>query len=188
MLFFWYSKSSSLLFFRTKRCFVRQIIVWLFCVCWCYVLEWIWCFWCYSECAPTPGKLKSLPDHVFRQTFQLARCGCTLRVTWETSLFVETVIKMQCTIKQCLDDGFVISRIIKVSLSVSYLDLYNSGYHKNLIQLLIYYVTHSIHSSLRAHRYWSSTLSEKCLFSKASSIFLRIWGPGKKRIIRATTN
>jgi hypothetical protein len=32
------------------------------CVCWCYVLRWIWCLWCYSECASTPGKLKSLPD------------------------------------------------------------------------------------------------------------------------------
>jgi hypothetical protein len=34
-----------------------------FCVCWCYVLRWIWCLWCYSECASTPGKLKSWPDH-----------------------------------------------------------------------------------------------------------------------------
>ena len=47
------------------------------------------------ECASTPGKLKSLPDPggfdsptVVRQTFQLARCGCTLRVTSQTSLSV----------------------------------------------------------------------------------------------------
>jgi hypothetical protein len=53
--------------------------------------------------------------NVVRQTFQLARCGCTLRVTSEKSLYVETVVKLQCTIKQFLDDGFVISRIIKVS-------------------------------------------------------------------------
>jgi hypothetical protein len=31
-------------------------IIWLFCVCWCYVLRWIWCLWCYSECASTPGQ------------------------------------------------------------------------------------------------------------------------------------
>jgi hypothetical protein len=34
-----------------------------FCVCWCYVLGWIRCLGWYSECASTPGKLKSLPDH-----------------------------------------------------------------------------------------------------------------------------
>jgi hypothetical protein len=39
-----------------------------FCVCWCYVIRWIWCLWCYSECASTPGNLKSLPDHGGNQT------------------------------------------------------------------------------------------------------------------------
>jgi hypothetical protein len=48
-----------------------------------YVLRWIWCLWCYSECASTPGKLKSLLGHGGNRTrdlwdtsFQLARCGC----------------------------------------------------------------------------------------------------------------
>ena len=55
---------------------------------------------------------------------------------------------IQCIIKQLLDSGFVISRIIKVSVRVispyqpqlsasadiSYLDLDYSGYHKNFIQ------------------------------------------------------
>ena len=43
----------------------------------------------------------------------------------------------QCIIKQLLDSVFVISGIIKVSVSVidnTYLDLDYSGYHKNLIQ------------------------------------------------------
>ena len=45
----------------------------------------------------------------------------------------------QCVIKQLLDSVFVISGIIKVSVSVSdntymYLDLDYSEYHKNLIQ------------------------------------------------------
>jgi hypothetical protein len=94
-----------------------------------YSTEWrsnveyeISCLWCYSESSSTPGKLKSLPDHLWdtshwlyqlsyevksvrvgdihynflsrqkivyttavRQPFQLARCGCTLRVTPQTS-------------------------------------------------------------------------------------------------------
>ena len=55
----------------------------------------------YSECASTPGKLNlaQLVEHwtsiskvagsiptVVRQTFQLARCGCTLRVTLLTTV------------------------------------------------------------------------------------------------------
>ena len=54
-------------------------------------------------------------------------------------------IRMACIIKQLLDSVFVISGIIKVSVSVislsfppsadnTYLDLDYSGYHKNLIQ------------------------------------------------------
>jgi hypothetical protein len=89
-----------------------------FCVCWCYVIRWIWCLWCYSECASTPGNLKSLPDHggnqtrdalptelrgliipkvagsiptVARQTFQFARCGCTRGVTSQTSYAPEYI-------------------------------------------------------------------------------------------------
>jgi hypothetical protein len=27
-------------------------------LCWCNVLRWIWCLWCYSECISTPGKLE----------------------------------------------------------------------------------------------------------------------------------
>jgi hypothetical protein len=26
-------------------------------LCWCCVLRWIWCLWCYSECISTPGEL-----------------------------------------------------------------------------------------------------------------------------------
>ena len=34
-----------------------------------------WCLWCYSECASTPGKLRSLPDHGGNRT----------RDFWDTS-------------------------------------------------------------------------------------------------------
>ena len=27
-------------------------------LCWCNVLRWIWCLWCYSECVYPPGKLE----------------------------------------------------------------------------------------------------------------------------------
>ena len=30
----------------------------IFFLCWCCVLRWIWCLWCYSECISTPGKLE----------------------------------------------------------------------------------------------------------------------------------
>jgi hypothetical protein len=70
-------------------------MVWLFCVCWSYVLRWIWCLWCYSECASTPGKLYRFPRRsiptVAKLTFQLARCGCTLRVTSQTSYSPEYI-------------------------------------------------------------------------------------------------
>ena len=52
-----------------------DICIVIFCVSWCYVLRWIWCLWCYSECASTPGKLKSLPDHGGNRTRDL----------WDTS-------------------------------------------------------------------------------------------------------
>jgi hypothetical protein len=29
-----------------------------FFLCWCCVLTWIWCLWCYSECISTPGELE----------------------------------------------------------------------------------------------------------------------------------
>ena len=43
---------------------IRQIID-HFCVlvAWCYVLRWMRCLLCYSECASTPGKLKSPAGH-----------------------------------------------------------------------------------------------------------------------------
>jgi hypothetical protein len=52
-----------------------------FCVCWCYVYsgEYEWCFWCYSECASTPVKLKSLLDHGGNRTCDL----------WDISLSTE---------------------------------------------------------------------------------------------------
>ena len=38
----------SLYFLRYTNVFLWS---WYFCVCVrCYVLRWIWCFWCYSEC------------------------------------------------------------------------------------------------------------------------------------------
>jgi hypothetical protein len=62
------------------------------CVCWCYVLRWIRCLWCYSSwvCIHTGQAEKfAWPEvawpNVAKQTFQLARCGCTLRVTSQTS-------------------------------------------------------------------------------------------------------
>jgi hypothetical protein len=30
----------------------------LFFLCWCNVLRWIWCLWCYSECISTQGRLE----------------------------------------------------------------------------------------------------------------------------------
>jgi hypothetical protein len=48
--------------------------------CTTYCMEWyetvqdimyVLCLWCYSECASTPGKLKSLPDHSGNRTRDL---------------------------------------------------------------------------------------------------------------------
>ena len=36
---------------------MQSIVIWFF-LCWCCVLRWIWCLWCYSECISTPGKLE----------------------------------------------------------------------------------------------------------------------------------
>ena len=55
-------------------------------------------------------------------------------------------LHLKCIMKQLLDSVFVICRIINVSVRVislafgfanSYLDIDNSAYHKNLIQLII---------------------------------------------------
>jgi hypothetical protein len=57
----------------------------------------------YSECASTPGKLKSIPKvagsipTVANLTFQLARCGCTLRVTAQTSYSPEYITPTHTT-------------------------------------------------------------------------------------------
>jgi hypothetical protein len=56
--------------------------IWHFCGCWCYVLRWIWSLWCYSECASTPGKLKSLPDHSGNETHDLWDTSPTL--SWQS--------------------------------------------------------------------------------------------------------
>jgi hypothetical protein len=50
--------------------------IWYLCVL-VYVLRWIWCLWCYSECASTPGKLKSLLGHGGNRTRDL----------WDTIVF-----------------------------------------------------------------------------------------------------
>jgi hypothetical protein len=44
---------------------------WFF-LCWCNVLRWIWCLWCYSECISTPGKLENMPGHGGNRTYDLA--------------------------------------------------------------------------------------------------------------------
>jgi hypothetical protein len=38
------------------RSIIRMSLL-LFFLCWCCVLRWIWCLWCYSECISTPGEL-----------------------------------------------------------------------------------------------------------------------------------
>ena len=35
-----------------------EYIIKQFFLCWCCVLRWIWCLWCYSECISTPGELE----------------------------------------------------------------------------------------------------------------------------------
>ena len=52
----------------------------MICLCWCYVLRWIWCWWCYSECISTQGKLeKYLSSRAYFSSLPL--CGYTVRVT-----------------------------------------------------------------------------------------------------------
>jgi hypothetical protein len=56
-----------------------KLYTYFLCVCWCNVLRWIWCLWCYSECISTPGKLEkcALPT-----TFGiLAQCSANW-ATW----------------------------------------------------------------------------------------------------------
>jgi hypothetical protein len=51
-----------------------------FFLCWCNVLRWIWCLWCYSECISTPGKLEKYAFPPWPGIFfKPARCGYTLR-------------------------------------------------------------------------------------------------------------
>jgi hypothetical protein len=57
-----------------------------FFLCWCCVLRWIWCLWCYSECIFPPN----MPGHggILDEldSLKLARWEYTLRVTPQTSI------------------------------------------------------------------------------------------------------
>jgi hypothetical protein len=47
--------------FRNRILFLRYqcyLIIIMNFLCWCNVLRWIWCLWCYSECISTPDKLE----------------------------------------------------------------------------------------------------------------------------------
>ena len=77
----------------------------------------------------------------FQEQCQVHGQQCQVRGQRSKNGFYNKKIRMACIIKQLLDSVFVISGIIKVSVSVisaladnTYLDLDYSGYHKNLIQ------------------------------------------------------
>jgi hypothetical protein len=55
-----YDAAGSTTRFQNKKiwCFHKHSIISWFFLCWCNVLRWIWCLWCYSECISTPGKLE----------------------------------------------------------------------------------------------------------------------------------
>ena len=73
--------------------------------------------------------------HDFQEQCQVHGQQCQVRGQRSKNGFYNKKIRMACIIKQLLDSVFVISGIIKVSVSVNtYLDLDYSGYHKNLIQ------------------------------------------------------
>jgi hypothetical protein len=68
-----------IVFYAFQQCCVIMIFL-----CWCYVLRWIWCLWCYSSGVyiSTPGKLEKYACPPWPGIFfKLARCGYTLRVT-----------------------------------------------------------------------------------------------------------
>jgi hypothetical protein len=46
-----------------------------FFLCWFYVLRWIWCLWCYSECISTPGKLEKYVWPRWESNLRLAQCS-----------------------------------------------------------------------------------------------------------------
>jgi hypothetical protein len=39
---------------------IKQLVSCFF-LCWCYVLRWIWCLWCYADCISTPV-WREIPD------------------------------------------------------------------------------------------------------------------------------
>jgi hypothetical protein len=43
-------------------------------LCWCNVLRWIWCLWCYSECISTPGKICLAMVGIKPTTFGILAC------------------------------------------------------------------------------------------------------------------
>jgi hypothetical protein len=64
----------------TDRKFSNNIIVFFF-MCWCYLLRWIWCLWCFSECISTPGKLEKYawPQyHILEPTWPRSSVGRAL--------------------------------------------------------------------------------------------------------------
>ena len=64
----------------TDRKISNNIIVFFF-LCWCYLLRWIWCLWCFSECISTPGKLEKYawPQyHILEPTWPRSSVGRAL--------------------------------------------------------------------------------------------------------------
>ena len=75
IIFTWvhYTNTANIMYksVKTRGLILKTYLSITFFVCWCYVLRWIWCLWCYSVCASTPGKLKILPDHGGNRTRDL---------------------------------------------------------------------------------------------------------------------
>jgi hypothetical protein len=60
---------------------------WFF-LCWCNVLRWIWCLWCYSECIyPHRASLKNMPVHDGNRTYDLASPRTVLELEYLVDLW-----------------------------------------------------------------------------------------------------
>jgi hypothetical protein len=58
-------------------------VQWWYFLCWCNVLRWIWCLWCYSECKSTPGKLEK---------YAWPRWESNLQIEWRSLI----LLLLQC--------------------------------------------------------------------------------------------
>ena len=77
----WWAKSSWAIVISLilKYVYLKKITLTMIFLCWCNVLRWIWCLWCYSECVSTPEELDSVPKyHILEPTRPRSSVGRAL--------------------------------------------------------------------------------------------------------------